>query len=900
MLESNHMEKAYLKDISFIIQTLQTDAIYGLPTQEIAERLRKYGMNKLDEKKPPSWVIIFLSQFANPLIYILVLAAFLIFLVADDRIDAFIILGILLFNAVVGTIQEGRTRKILVSLQQFIIQETIVLREGKKQLISNTQLVPGDIVIVQAGQRIPADMRIIESHNVRVDEALLTGESGSVYKSSITYEKEVPLSDRKNMLYSGTYVLSGWAHAVVVATGMESEIGKIQKSVQEIQTDVPLVVEMQHLSWWIISFIFITCLILLSIGLFVGTPLKDLLILLIALFICVIPEGLPVVLTLVLVTGVYRMAKQKVLVKNMQAVEGLGHAQVIVIDKTGTLTRNEMIVSRVFVDGHIITISGKGYYSEGSLFLTGKHVDVKPNSDLYLLAQGLRLINSSTITFVQQRGTFDIKGDPTEAALYIAAQKVPVSEQDFKEYKKIFEIPFDSEYRYHAGFYEYQGEGIAFVAGSPEAIGLRSKKELPDDIMQQFLQDGLRLVAVAVKKFDLKTVRSSRDEQEQLIFFKKLIDTDLRPLALCGIEDSIRHEAITMIAKARKAGLHIIMATGDHQRTALAIAKQVGIYKTGDEAIDGSEFDKMNDDQLKEIIIHTTVFSRVTPDQKLRIIDALHKRGLTVAMTGDGVNDAPSLVAADIGIAMGAIGTEIAKSASDIILLDDSFVNIVNAIEEGRHIIYSIRRVILYFFSTNCAEILILLFTFLLSLFFPQISLIFPLTAAQILWLNLITDGFLDTALAMEKREYGLLYQEEWTRKKLRLIDRSIFWHMLWSAIPMAIGSLLMFLLYRPYNIDLARTMALVTLGMFQWFNAWNCRSLTLSIGQLGLLSNLWLIVATLVVAFLQLLILHVPFLQQVFGTIPLNGYQWAFAGLVACSIIVLEELRKWYIRRHS
>lgn len=894
------MENAYQKDISFIIQTLQTDPIYGLSNQEVLERVKKYGLNKLDETKPPSWIAIFFSQFASPLIYILVFAASLIFLVADDKIDAFIILGILLFNAIVGTIQEGRTRKILISLKEFIIQETIVIRDGKKLLISNTQLVPGDIAIIQAGQRVPADVRVIESHNARVDEALLTGESGSVHKSNVVYDKDVPLIDRKNMLYSGTYMLSGWAQVVVVATGMQTEIGKIQKSVQEIQTEVPLVQEMQYLSWWIVTFIFVTCLFLLSIGLWINTPLKDLVIVLTALFICVIPEGLPVVLTLVLVTGVYRMAKQKVLVKNMQAVEGLGHAQVIVIDKTGTLTRNEMIVTHLFVDEQVVTISGKGYYPEGSLFSNGKQLVVQPESDLYLLAQGLRLINSSTITFVHQRGTFDIKGDPTEAALYVAAQKIPINEQTLMHYKKIYEIPFDSEYRYHAGFYEYKGTGIAFVAGSPEAIKLRAQKTFPDTVMQQFFQEGLRLVAVATKRFDLKKIEHN-NEHDELLFYRKVIDSELVPLALCGIEDSIRSQASTMVSKARKAGLHIIMATGDHQRTALAIAKQVGIYKEGDEAIDGPELQAMSNEQLSEVIKHATVFSRVIPDQKLRIIEALHKHGLTVAMTGDGINDAPSLVAADIGIAMGSIGTEIAKSASDIILLDDSFVNIINAIEEGRHIIYTLRRVILYFFSTNCAEILILFFTFLMSLFNPKISLIFPLTAAQILWLNLITDGFLDTALAMEKKEQGLLYQEQWTAKKqLKLIDAGLFWHMIWAAVPMALGSLVVFLLYRPYNIDLARTMTLVTLGMFQWFNAWNCRSITLSMGQLGFLSNKWLILATMVVASLQLLLLHVPFLQSIFGTMPLNIYQWVFAALIAFSIVILEELRKWYVRRYA
>lgn len=895
------MKQAFQTEISELLATLQTDGKKGLQSKRAESLLQKYGPNALSEQPQPSWLWVFISQFASPLIYILILAAMLIYFVADNRLEAFIIAGILFFNAIVGTIQEGRTRKILVSLKRFIVQECVVIRDEKKKIVSASELVPGDIIIVQEGQRVPADARIIELHNLKVDEAMLTGESKPIFKSNAVLPNDLPLTDRPNMIYSGTYILSGWGRAVVVATGLNSEIGKIHQKVQQIQTDVPLAREMARLSWWILYFILGVCVFLLLFGLLAGQPLKELIIMLTALFICVIPEGLPVVLTLVLVNGVYRMAKQRVFVKNMQAVEGLGHANVIVIDKTGTLTRNEMIVSHVFADNKIWSVSGKGYYPEGSLFLGGKQVTISADTDLSRMAQGLSLLNTTTITLISEQGTFDIKGDPTEAALFVFSQKMGINnEQLEQELEKIYEIPFEAKHRYHAAFFIQDGQGVAYITGSPELIFHISKSSSDaQQALDEFLSFGLRVIAVGVKNFDPALIPAKvASDQERALFFEQLIACDITFLGLCGIEDSIRSEAPTTISKARRAGFQIIMATGDHQRTALAIAKQVGIYRDGDEAIDGPELDTLDDNQLKDVITHVTVFSRVSPDQKLRIINALHAHNLTVAMTGDGVNDAPSLVAADIGIGMGGIGTEVAKEASDIILLDDSVVNIIHAIEEGRHTIYTLRRVISYFFSTNLAEILIILFAFVFALIVPSWHLAFPLTAAQILWLNLVTDGFLDSALALEKKEKGLLFEQRWLRGgHLRLIDFNMLARMLYAAIPMALGSLFMFILYSQYDLLLARTMTLVTLGMFQWFNAWNCRSDTKSIFQIGLLSNRWLLLALAIVFILQLLLLHVPFLQKVFATEPLNIYQWIFIAMVSSSVIWLEEIRKWFIR---
>lgn len=887
------MKHPYQQNVAFLSEHFSTHLQRGLSEKQARELLKKYGTNELPIESRPSLFWIFISQFASPLIYILLLAALLIFLFGDNYLDAFIICGILLFNAIIGTVQEGRTHKILISLKKFFVQDAVVIRDGKKQVIESKFLVPGDIIIVQDGQRVPADARIIESYELKVNEAMLTGESIGVNKNAQILTVPMQLADQANMLFSGTYILVGWARAIVVATGLSTQLGKIHEEVAQIHTDTPLVKQMKKLSWFIIWFMVALCLVLLITGILASYPARELIVVLTALFICVIPEGLPIVLTLVLVSGVYRMAKQHVLVKNMQAVEGLGHANVIVIDKTGTLTRNEMIVTNVYADRKRYTMSGKGYFIQGSLFHNGQ--DASADHAMQQMAKGLILLNTVTATFVEQRNGFEVKGDPTQAALYVFAKKIGISETDLEnEYKKIFEIPFASTHKYHAAFYEYRGKGIGFVAGTPEII---FKMIAPSDEATQtlnfYLQEGLRTLAVAQCFFDVNDVPTEVTKK----YFEYIMMKNSEFLGLCGIEDAVRSEAAHTVSQARKAGFQIVMATGDHQRTALSIAKQVGIYKEGDEAIDGSELETLSDRQLQEIIEHTTVFSRVSPEQKLRIIQAFHAKGFIVAMTGDGINDAPSLVAADIGIAMGAIGTEVAKEAADLILLDDSVKNIISAIEEGRHTSYALRRIILYFFSTNLAEILIIIFTFIVALMLPNNGLVLPLTAAQILWLNLITDGFLDSALAFEQKEKGLLFEQKWFGSKYHLIDRSLICHMFFCAVPMALGSLFVFLLFSQVDIPLARTMTVLTLGMFQWFNAWNCRSETLSVFQLGWFTNKWLILATVAVTILQILLIYVPFFQMLFSTVSLNIYQWIFAALISSTILWIEEIRKVVVR---
>ncbi|MCX5924889.1 MAG: HAD-IC family P-type ATPase [Candidatus Dependentiae bacterium] len=888
------MIKPYQQTVQEVIQLYATDGERGLSEQEHQKRLRAYGPNIVPGVARKSWIFIFLSQFASPLIYILLIAAVLIFIVGQDKSDAFIISGVILFNAIIGTIQEGRAGIILESLKRLVRPTAVVVRDGKKKVVSVSSLVKGDIIVLQEGERIPVDARIIVSNNLQVDESVLTGESKPQHKYADALKGYASVADRTNMVFEGTYSMAGSGKAVIVATGIETELGAIYGTIEGIRTDVPLKKEVERLSYFILLFIFGVCLFLFIVGLVTNKPLSELVIMLTALFVCVIPEGLPVVLTLVLVSGAYRMAQQQVLVKSLQAVEAFGRVDVIVLDKTGTLTRNEMMVTAFFADNVKWRITGQGYHVEGDVLKDGKKVDtIEAKSDIAQIGIASLLLNSATISFLPEVQLFDIKGDPTEAALYVCAQKLGLSEQQYKqEYEKVYEIPFDSDLKYHAAFFKHGDELVAYIIGSPEsvlercaAVGSNVQAEL-----QGLLGDGLRVVAVGVKKIAASLMPiGEKDTDSPVSLFKELINNGVQFLGLCAIQDAIRPEVHAVIAQAQAAQLHVVMATGDHKATALYVARSVGLYRPGDLIVEGEGLDALSDQELQEQLLNITVYARVCPKQKMRIIDAFHQKGAIVAMTGDGINDAPSLVAADLGIAMGRIGTEVAKQAADIILLDDSFVSIINAISEGRHSIYTLRRVILYFFATNMGEILIIFFTMVATL--PL-----PLTAAHILWINLVTDGFLDSALSMEPHDKELLAEGVFD-KHIGLVDRALAAKALFMAIPMGLGSFFIFTFYYKENIAYAQTMTLVTMCMFQWFNAWNCRSETKSIVSVGIFSNRWLVGATIVVLLFLCALLYVPVMQKLFKTVPLVAIDWGIAILVSFSVVVLEEGRKMLMR---
>lgn len=887
--------KAYQTEVEIILQTLDVNPEQGLSPEEIVKRQHKYGYNTLKIVKQKTIFSIFISQFQNPLVYILFFAALIIFVFGEDKLDAFIISGVLFFNAILGTIQETRTKNIIENLKHYIKAESVVLRNGIKIVVDDKDLVAGDIIFLQEGQRVPADARIIDSNNLRVDEAVLTGEAHATTKNVDTIQNDLPLGDQTNMVFKGTYVLAGSGKAVVTAIGEHTEIGKIHVITEEIDTDIPLRKELERLSHWILLFILTTCLFLFGIGIYTGTPIKELLVMLTALFICVVPEGLPVVLTLILVGGALQMAKQYVLVRNMQAVEALGRTDVIVIDKTGTLTRNEMIVSQIWIPGAVWHISGQGYHEEGTFHkneLLIEHFEME--NELIEMATASALLNNAEIIHLAKLNIFEIKGDPTEAALFVFSQKLKdLVNKRCAEYAKIYEIPFSSSLRYHAGFYKKDDQCIIFIIGSPEAVLKHSihESEQTTIALQNMLDQGLRVVAIGIKQLSSQAFNALKTMQD----YQKLIESDIQLLGFAGIEDSIRTDIATVIQNARDAGLSIIMATGDHQVTALHVAKRVGIFRAEDDYVDGSEMDKLSDETLLKRMNNITVFSRVSPEHKMRIVQLLQKSKKIVAMTGDGINDAPSLVTADLGIAMGS-ATEVAKQAADLVLLNDSFTTIIDAIEQGRHIFYTLKRIVLYFFSTNMAEILIVFFALLTSLF-TQSHLPLPITAVQILWLNLVTDGFLDVGLSLEPQEPNLLHNT-WLKHKPRLIDKELLLKMLFMSIPMGVGSLFIFLSYYQTDLAHARTMTLITMAMYQWFNAWNCRSETRSLFELGLLSNPWLIAVMALVLGLQSAIVYIPFMRYIFKTVPISGYDWMIIICITAPIIILEEIRKAVVRQ--
>jgi Ca2+-transporting ATPase len=877
--------KAYKELIETVLQNLSTDSAKGLSFDQVIQLQKRFGKNILPKIQRDSLLKIFFRQFQNPLIYILLVAATIIFFVGDP-LDAFVISGVLFFNAVIGTIQEGRTERMLESLRKYLKFQVIVLRDGKKKIVQSSELVPGDIVILQEGEKVPADARLLEAHHLLVDESMLTGESRGIAKEIKPITQEVSIADQKNMIFKGTYILNGFAKAVVVATADKTEIGRIGHAIEEIETEMPLKREIDHLSGYILYFILLVCLFLLLIGVWQGRTFVDMLVILTALFICVIPEGLPVIMTLTLVTGAYRMSKENVLVKRLQAAEGLGRTDVIIIDKTGTLTRNEMIVSKLYADDKLYEISGQGYKPEGNIYYEQKPLK-EYSSTMHLMGLGCSLMNKTEIEFVPDLKLYNIKGDPTEAALFVFSQKIDISSQEaLFEYKPLYEQPFESVLRYQAGIYQKGDDIFCFIAGAPETIinKCHNAKYQTQQTLQELVQEGFRVIGMAEKKIDI--LKLAPNWQEDSNFLKQLFEDNFNFLGLFAIEDTIRPEVKRIVAQAKSAGLNVVMATGDHRDTALFVARKVGIFHDGDRVIEGKEIDLLSDDELSSKLDLIKVFARVSPENKLRIVQLFRKKGNIVAMTGDGVNDAPSLVAADLGIAMGAIGTEVAKRAADMILLDDSFMSVVHAIEQGRHIFATLRRVITYFFTTNMAEIFIILFALVANM--PL-----PLLAVQILWLNLITDGFLDVALSLEPCHEKALAISIHVKKITRLVDWKVFLNMVYLSIPMALGSLFIFNRYYEQNISLARTMALVTMAMYQWFNAWNCRSEKFSIFKIGILSNYWLLIATFFVLGLQMILLYTIPGQYIFKTVPLTFNQWCLILLLTAPLFIFEELRK-------
>jgi Ca2+-transporting ATPase len=872
-----------------LAQELKTNLETGLENAEAQRRLVAVGPNLLPEKPPASWVSIFFRQFRSPLIYVLIAAAVAVFFMKEIA-DSLIIFAVLVFNAAVGAVQEGKNQQTLESLKKLTQTEGEVIRGGTEMVVLEKDVVPGDVLVLQEGQKITADARIIFSSNLSVDESALTGESGAVHKHDGSLsEDRLPLASRHNMVFKGTSVLSGNGRAVVVATGIGTEIGKISKILLQPDTEIPLQKKIRRFSRVLIYAIGVISTALFFLGLSYGRGVKEMFAIVVSLAVSIIPEGLPLVLTMILVTGVWRMSKRNALVKKLQAVEALGQASVIAVDKTGTLTRNEMLVKKLYVAGKIYGVSGNGYQPHGRLLFGQTPQSL--TEDLNLMAVIAALVSRASVRFLQDEKVFKVAGDPTEAAMLVLAEKLGQSKDSLaKDYKELAETPFDYRIKYRAIFYEHKGEVFCAIAGAPEVLFKSAS---------HFLENGQsRLLEPVIKKAYEAAFEEFSSEGFRVVAFgyKRLNKThaldDIQDLVLGGlfaIEDSMRPEAPLAIKKAQRAGIKVVMITGDHKITAKAIAKEAGIFQEGDLIITGNELAELSPVQLAEKLHKISVFARVTPEDKSKIIQGYRHAGLIVAMTGDGVNDAASLVAADLGVAMGKIGTEVAKEAADIVLLDDNLESIVAAVEEGRNMYQNIQKAILFLFSTSLGELLTIVLALLLHM--PM-----PLLAVQILWLNLITDPSIGIALALEKKEPGLLFQGL-KKQPANFLSQEMLVQMALIGAVMATGTLYLFKLYYPFDYYKAATMALTVLAVFQWYNGINCRFPKSSVFSSRFFANPYLFGAIGLNFCLQLLALYSPWMQKVLRTAPLNVYEWLIVFAFGLAVILAEEARKLAVK---
>lgn len=865
---------------------------HGLTEEEAGKRLATYGPNSLPSKKPDSLLMIFIRQFKSPLIYVLIAAAVIIYII-EDPVDAYIIGAILLFNAIIGAVQEGRAANTLRALKSFAEADAVVLRDGKELVVPDRAVVPGDLLVLAEGQKVAADSRLLSARGLRIDEAALTGESEPVLKDTRTLaEGDLVLGDQVNMLFKGTNVAAGTGLALVVATGTNTAIGAIAGALTDSATEIPLQATIRRLTNVIISVVAVGGVFIFGLGILLGHSVTEMFATVVALAVSVIPEGLPIVLTLVLASGVWRMSKRNALVKNLQAVEALGQASTIAVDKTGTITRNQMVVEAVYAEGKLFSVTGDGYEPSGDITYEG--TVAVPGNHPELLAAGKIAAYTATarVAYDEAKQAWQVSGDPTEAALIVLAKKLGMEKEDLeRESPPLAELPFTSELRYHAAIHGGSRCQTLSVTGAPEfmlaaatmvreagaVVPLTTEKRVAlEERMLELSGRGLRVLAYA----------------ERVNAGPALAPGDVAGLTFLGffaMKDGLKAEVPAALAKARAAGIKVVMITGDHVATARTVAEEAGIFRKGDTVLSGAEMDALTDGALAELLPQVAVFARVTPAHKLRIIKAYRATGQTVAMTGDGINDAPSLVAADLGVAMGKIGTEVAKEAADIILLDDDFGSIVSAVEEGRGIYASIRRVALYLFSTSAGETLVI--TGALIANYPV-----PVLPAQIIWLNFVTDGFLDVALAMEPKEKGLL-EKPFKKPGRYLIDKSMTVRMLLMALSMTAPTLILFGMFLDEGLVKALTISMTTLAVLQWYNAWNCRSEDRSLFSMNPFSNLYLVGATVIVVCLQIAALYTPFLQNLLTTMPLTLNEWGLILIASTPILVVEEIRKLFVR---
>ncbi len=888
----------------------------GLSAQEAEQRLAEYGPNQIQEERGANPLALILSQLLNPLVAVLIVAA-IISLVVGETIDAIVIAVVIVVNTAIGFYQEYQAEKAIAALKTRAAPEAKVLRDcGQGQCVESridaTQLVPGDVVVLSAGDRVPADARLLEAANMQVDESMLTGESAPVGKTTEPLAEELPVAERTNLVFGGTAIVQGRGHAVVFATGSRTEIGKIATLIQEAeQVTSPLQAQTARLSTYLGALALFASVLVFVVGLVRGMELREMFLFALATAVSAIPEGLPAVMTVTLAVGVTRMARRNAIIRRLPAVDTLGATTTICTDKTGTLTTNEMTVQRMFFPagepgtGRTLDISGTGFAPEGAFTQDRQPVDVQQDEDLRLALRIGALANDARLVRREAEGRehWEIVGDPTEGALVVAAAKAELNKEDQeKEWPRVDEIPFNSQEKYMATFHRVgENRALVLVKGAPEVVLDLSSQTLAQQQSRQLNADdrelvskantdmagqALRVLGLAYQEIDLADVAKVKEElqskKEPLVF-----------AGLAGMMDPPRPEVPEAVERCQRAGIRVMMATGDHQVTGEAIARQVGILRSQEQALTGTEMERMSDEDLDAVILNTAVFARVSPEHKYRIVESLRRKDQVVAMTGDGVNDAPALKMAEIGVAMGITGADVTRETADMVLTDDNFASIVNAVEEGRVVFENVRKVVKYLLATNVAEVVTIISALLLL---PLQELI--ITPVQLLWVNLVTDGLLVITLALEPKE-GDVMEKPPRRPNTPIINREILWSILYVSLFMAIGTLGIYTWIRQGgDATRAQTAAFSTMAFFQIFNALNVRSPTRSIFQVGPFSNRYLLAAVITSIGLQVLAVQAPLLQTALGTAPLGLREWGFILLVTGSILVFDEVRKVLARR--
>lgn len=922
--------EAFQQSIDEALAALGTDASRGLNDAEARQRLERYGQNELTSEKPtPAWKR-FLAQFQNILVILLLVAtaisAALWFFERDSALpyEAMAIFAVVLLNAVMGYIQESRAEQAMAALRQMSAAQAKVIRDGTLRSIPATEVVPGDIIVLEEGDIVPADGRLIQSIALQTSEAALTGESLPVSKDTLPITEEVGLGDRHNIAFSGTAVTYGRGKAVVDATGMQTQMGRIAGLLREVQPETtPLQKELERLGK-VLGLIVVVIAIVMIATIFAVEDVRsfsalfDVLILGVALAVAAVPEGLPAVVTAVLSLGVRRIAKRNAIVRHLAAVETLGSATVIASDKTGTLTKNEMTVRVVMTASGRVRLEGTGYAPQGKVTREGGGpLDGALRIEL---ERSLAVADRASNAIVQeQNGRWKVLGDPTEGALCVAAAKVGLKHEVLDaRFQRVGEIPFSSERKLMTTIHtdaDKKERLLVFTKGAPDVLLTRCSQQLVGEETRpltparqaEILQINEELAGEALRTLGV-AYRSQPADAFEADDVDESLEQDLVFAGLIGMIDPPRPEAKEAVARTKAAGIRPIMITGDHPVTAAVIAAELGISNDG-RAVTGVELDRMTDDERVQTFKQVSVYARVNPEHKLQIVNALQREGEVVAMTGDGVNDAPALKAANIGVAMGIAGTNVSKEAADIVLADDNYATIVAAVEEGRAIFSNIRKFLRYLLSSNIGEVMTMFFGVLLSQMIGLTAegiggVVLPLLATHILWVNFVTDGAPALALGVDPPDPGIMNQPPRPRSE-GVITRSMWSGIVFVGVVMAVGTLLVLdaslpagLIEGSGTLRYAQTMAFTTLVFFALLTVFNSRSDTESALR-GLFSNGWLWGAVPLSLLLQFAVIYVPVLQQAFSTVSLSFNDWVLCAAVASLVLWLRELSKLIARRH-